>query len=173
MFALSIKSSDARHVLLTCRQVLAEAIPIYYQQARFMFGVGMLDELLLFDILHKYRLNSQTAGNEIEQMAYIRTRPFLKKIERAIFSVYDLRDQLSGMLLSLREVWLDDLWFDTPECSLDEAKAMSFDEYWSILDAQFPNGSGRVQALVRDQPKLAVSGRITRYMSTAQRFSQV
>ena len=133
----------------------------------------MLDELLQFDISHQYRLNSQTAGNEMEQMAYICARPFLKKIERAIVSVYDVRDQLSGMLLSLREVWLDDLWFDTPECSADQAKAIAFEEYWAILDAQFPSGSGRIQALVRDHPKLAVSGRITRYMSTAQSFSQV
>lgn len=138
-----------------------------------MFGVSMLDELHLFDILHRYRRNSQAAGKEIEQMAYIRAKPFLRKIERAIISVYDVRDQLSDMLLSLREVWLDDLWFDTPECSEKEAKAMSFDEYSSIFDTQWSSRSGMVQALVRDHPKLAVSGRIIRYMSTDQRFSQV
>ena len=155
----STRSSKTRSVLLTCHQVLDEAFPIYYKKTIFVFRSSLQCYVYPADLGGNSPEFRSVNGARIEQMAYYRKRPFLKKVERAIVPVGGLNAQLSDIMPNLREILVDiDFFKDT--FSVTEAKNMSFDEYWSIHAPSYIKRAGKLQALLEHCPQLAIRGRI-------------
>ena len=154
------KSSKRRLVLLTCRQILNEALPIYYRETKFLFKNMSSVYMSLVNMASHNPMDTLFMTARLEQMAYFHTRPFLQKVERAMVSLRGVSAQLTDILPKLREVWIGDIELDGATASIDMAESMSFEELWLIYKRQPAYRKGYIAELVARCPDVVAKGKV-------------